>query len=163
MKIVKDGVTTFEVDPATGNITTGGQNLAQPGGSSTPQFQAIVIANPITYTNAASGGLEPAGQQSRIQLDLRNAVNVVGQCLFSVAPNAAVGKLVFQYSTDGTIWLTLLDMGTGGYTANVLKISSATAVPDGAKVVNCLIRVIVVGDGVVDPVCQKAQLMFQGA
>lgn len=133
-----------------------------PGGSATPQFQVLVIANAITYTNAAAGGTEPAGQQSRVQADLRGAVNVVGQCLFSVIPHAASGKLHFQYSTDGgSNWNTLLDMGTGGYSANVLKVSAATAVPVGAKIVNALIRVIVHGDGVVDPVCQKAQLMFQ--
>jgi hypothetical protein len=135
-----------------------------PGGSATPQFQLIVIANPITYTNAAAGGTEPAGQQSRVQADLRGAVNVVGQCLFSVIPHAASGKLHFQYSTNGGgAWSTLLDMGTGGYSANTLKVSAATAVPEGAKVVNALIRVIVHGDGVVDPVCQKACLMFQPA
>lgn len=134
------------------------------GGSSTPQFQVLVIANAITYTNAVAGGTEPAGQQSRVQADLRSAVNVVGQCLFSVIPHAASGKLHFQYSTDGgSNWSTMLDMGIGGYTANVLKISAATAVPAGAKIVNALIRVIVHGDGVVDPVCQKAQLMFQPA
>jgi hypothetical protein len=133
-------------------------------GSSTPQFQVLVIANAITYTNAVAGGTEPAGQQSRVQADLRSVVNVVGQCLFSVIPHAASGKLHFQYSTDwGSNWSTLLDMGTGGYSANVLKITAATAVPAGAKVVNALIRVIVHGDGVVDPVVQKAQLMFQPA
>ncbi len=131
---------------------------------STPQFQLIVVANPITYTNAPAGGLEPAGQQSRVQSDLRNTVNVVGQCLFSVIPHAASGKLHFQYSTDGgSNWNTLLDMATGGYSANVLKVSAATAVPAGAKIVNALIRVIVHGDGVVDPVLQKACLFFQGA
>lgn len=135
-----------------------------PPSSATPQFQVLVIANPITYTNAAAGGTEPAGEQSRVQVDLRGAVNVVGQCLFSVIPHAASGKLHFQYSTNGGgAWSTLLDMGTGGYSANVLKISAATAVPAGAKVVNALIRVIVHGDGVVDPVVQKAQLMFQPA
>jgi hypothetical protein len=141
--------------------STWGQGV---GGSSTPQFQVQVIVNVITYTNAPAGGLEPAGQQSRVQADLRNTVNVVGQCLFSVIPHAASGKLHFQYSTDGgSNWATLLDMATGGYSANTLKISAATAVPANAKVVNCLIRVLVHGDGVVDPVCQKAQLMFQGA
>ena len=194
MKIVNSsGETIFEINTTTGDITTGATNLSQPGGPhthdqadvdgleaalagksdvdhtheagvSTPQFQVLVIANPITYTNAAAGGTEPAGQQSRVQADLRGAVNVVGQCLFSVIPHAASGKLHFQYSTDGgSNWNTLLDMGTGGYSANTLKITAATAVPTNAKVISCLIRVIVHGDGVVDPVCQKAMLMFQGA
>src|SRR5688572_21078072 len=107
MKIVNsNGETVFEIDTMTGDITTGGSNLSQPGGphthpisditdlqteldgksdvdhtheagSSTPQFQLQVIANAITYTNAAAGGTEPAGQQSRVQADLRNTVNVV--------------------------------------------------------------------------------------
>ena len=134
-----------------------------PGIQGPVQFYVGVVYNPITYTNAPAGGLEPAGQQSRVQADLRNTVNVVGQALFSVVPHAASGKLVFQYSTDGgSNWATLLDMAIS-YSANVLKISAATAVPANAKVVACLIRVLVIGDGVVDPVLQKAQLMFQGA
>lgn len=131
---------------------------------SSPQFMVPVVVNAITYTNAPSGGLEPAGQQSRVQVDLRGAVNVVAQALCSVIPHAASGKLHCQYSTDGgTNWSTLIDLGTGGYTANVLKISTATAVPAGAKVASCLLRVIAHGDGVVDPVCQKFVLMFQPA
>lgn len=157
------------VDKVNVSVESGGtidSSLLPPGqgGSSTPQFQLIVVANPITYTNAAAGGTEPAGQQSRVQADLRNTVNVVGQCLFSVIPEAVSGKLHFQYSTDGgSNWNTLLDMATGGYSANVLKVSAATAVPAGAKVAACLIRVIVHGNGVADPVCQKACLFFQGA
>ncbi len=169
---VKADVTDFAHAHVIGDVTNlqttldGKSNTdhTHPGGSATPQFQLIVIANPITYTNAAAGGTEPAGQQSRVQADLRGAVNVVGQCLFSVIPHAASGKLHFQYSTDGgSNWNTLLDMGTGGYSANVLKVSAATAVPAGAKIVNALIRVIVHGDGVVDAICQKACLMFQPA
>jgi hypothetical protein len=169
---VKEDVTDFAHVHPIGEVTNlqtaldGKSNTdhTHQGGSATPQFQLIVIANPLTYTNAAAGGTEPAGQQSRVQADLRGAVNVVGQCLFSVIPHAASGKLHFQYSTDGgSNWNTLLDMATGGYSANVLKVSAATAVPAGAKVVNALIRVIVHGDGVVDPVCQKACLMFQPA
>jgi hypothetical protein len=169
---VKADVTDFAHVHPIGEVTSlqaaldgkSASDHTHPGGSATPQFQLIVIANPITYTNAAAGGTEPAGQQSRVQVDLRGAVNVVGQCLFSVIPHAASGKLHFQYSTDGgSNWNTLLDMATGGYSANVLKVSAATAVPAGAKVVNALIRVIVHGDGVVDPVCQKACLMFQPA
>lgn len=145
--------------------TAAGPTWEQTGGSggqgaATPQFMVPVIVNAITYTNAPVGGLEPAGQQSRVQLDLRSTVNVVGQALFSVVPSAA-GVLRFEYSTNGGgAWSTLLDMGAS-YTLNVLKISAATAVPAGAKIVNALIRVVVTGDGVVDPVVQKAQLMFQ--
>ena len=85
---------------------------------------------------------------------------MVGQYVFSTIP-AASGELIFEYSTDGgSNWSTLLAMGTG-YTANTLKISAVTAVPAGAKVSDCLLRVIVTGDGVADPRLQKAGLMFQ--
>ena len=128
------------------------------------QFQVLVLPNAATFTNAPAGGLEAPSHMSRVQADLRNTVNVVGQALFSVIPHAASGKIHFQYSTDGgSNWLTLLDMATGGYSNNVLKIGAATAVPAGAKVAACLIRILVHGDGVVDPVLQKACLMFQGA
>lgn len=85
---------------------------------------------------------------------------MVGQCVFSTIPSAG-GELQFEYSTDGgSNWSTLLAMGTG-YTANTIKISAATTVPAAAKVKDCLLRIVVTGDGIADPRLQKAGLMFQ--
>ncbi|HKB16259.1 MAG TPA: hypothetical protein VKF62_09335, partial [Planctomycetota bacterium] len=87
-------------------------------------------------------------------------VNVVGQVNFSVVP-AATGVARFEYSTNaGASWSTLLDMGTG-YTADTLKVSPVTAIPAGALVSSCLLRLVVTGDGQADPRVQKAGLMFQ--
>ncbi len=41
MKLVQDGVTIFEVDLTTGDITTGGTNLSQPGGPHTHQIADV--------------------------------------------------------------------------------------------------------------------------
>jgi hypothetical protein len=124
----------------------------------------LLTPNALTYTNAPAGGLEVTTTGgTRAQLDLRAAVNVVGQVIFSVLPHAT-GVARFEYSINGgTNWLALLDMGTGGYTLNVPKISASTAVPAGAKIATCLVRLVITGDGAVDPVVQKAVLNFQSA
>ena len=115
-----------------------------------------------TLTNAPSGGLEPTGQVSRLQLDLRSATNVVGQALFSTIPHTA-GTVRFEYSVNGgAAWATLIDVGTG-YVANALKISAPVAVPSPAKIATCVVRVVVTGDGVVDPVLVRAALLFRPA
>lgn len=138
---------------------------ANGGGGAAQVLESYVLLTPnaLTFTNAPSGGLEVTTLGgSRAQLDLRTAQNVVGQVSFSVIPHN-VGVARFEYSTDGgTVWDTLVDMETG-YTANVLKVSAATAVPAGAKTATCQVRVVVTGNGVVDPVLQKAALTFQGA
>ena len=136
-----------------------------PGLGATPQFYLPLNANALTFTNAAAGGTEATTLGgSRVQADLRNTVNMVGQVIYSVIPHAASGQARFEYSINGGgAWATLLAMGTGGYSTNVLKISAATAVPVEAKIVNCLLRVVTTGDGIVDPVLQKAGLMLQGA
>lgn len=146
-----------------------GLDAALAGKASTSHAHALdchVLLNPnaLTYTNAPAGGLEVTTTGgTRVQLDLRNAVNVVGQVAFSVVPHAT-GVARFEYSINGGgAWATLLDMGTGSYVANTLKISAATAVPAPAKIVTCQVRLVVTGDGVVDPVLQRADLVFQGA
>jgi hypothetical protein len=121
-----------------------------------------LLRSNVTLTNAPSGGLEPTGQVSRLQLDLRNAANVVGQVLFSTVPHTT-GAARFEYSVNGGAnWATLVNMGTG-HTANTLKISSPTAVPEAAKIATCLVRVVVTGDGVVDPIMVRAALLFRPA
>ncbi|MGH7151090.1 MAG: hypothetical protein ACREIU_10345, partial [Planctomycetota bacterium] len=114
-----------------------------------------------TFTNAPSGGIEDVENGgSRFELDLTQAVNVVGQVVFSTVPSGS-GVARFEYSTNGgASWNTLLSMGTG-YTADTLKISAVTAVPNGAKVSNCLLRLVVTGNGQIDPKCQKAGLVFR--
>jgi hypothetical protein len=145
---------------ATGPV--GPQGPAGPQGSEGAlRFFVPLIASEALYDNAPAGGLENLAKGgSRFQIDLSTAVNVVGQVNFSVIPEAA-GVARFEYSADGgSSWSTLLDMGTG-YAADTLKVSAATAVPVGALVSNCLLRLVVTGDGVADPTCQKAGLMFQ--
>jgi hypothetical protein len=120
-----------------------------------------MVVGQFSTNNAPPGGEEDLGSgNSRFEIDLSTAVNVVGQVNFSVIP-APTGVARFEYSTDGgTTWSTLLEMGKG-YVADQLKIGPATPVPDGAKVEFCLLRMVVTGDGVADPRCRKAGLMFR--
>jgi hypothetical protein len=145
--------------------TTGATGSTGPPGLTGPAGPMITLVDLLrtnaTITNAVSGGTEPAGQVSRLQLDLRQATQVVGQVLLSVIPHST-GMVRFEYSTNGTTWATLVEMGTG-YVVNTLKISALTAVPVAAKIAGCLLRVVVTGDGVVDPVLVRAALLFRPA
>ncbi|HKB14625.1 MAG TPA: hypothetical protein VKF62_01090, partial [Planctomycetota bacterium] len=120
-----------------------------------------LVVSQVQYANAGPGGVEELTKGgSRFQVDLTTAANVVGQVIFSTVPSAA-GVARFEYSTNGgTSWATLLDMGTG-YSINVLKVSPVTPVPAGAMVADCLLRMVVTGDGLADPRVQKAGLMFR--
>ncbi len=139
-----------------------------PQGPAGPQgpvgtFRAFVnlVVSQLQYANAGPGGAEETTNGgSRYQIDLTTATNLVGQVVFSTVPPPA-GVARFEYSTNGgTSWATLLDMGTG-YTVNVLKISPVSPVPAGAMVPDCLLRLVVTGDGQIDPRVQKAGLMFR--
>lgn len=134
-------------------------------GSGPPSvFMVPLIANALTYTNAPAGGLEVlTGGGSRVKVDLRNVERVVGEVVTSVIPHAT-GTVRFEYSlNDGGSWDPLLDMLTGGYSVDGLKVSAPGTIPAAAKTSSTLLRVVVTGDGVVDPVVQRACLSFQAA
>ncbi|HET6202923.1 MAG TPA: hypothetical protein VFI25_08995 [Planctomycetota bacterium] len=145
--------------------STGPSGPEGPTGPQGPEgalrFFVPLIVSQGVFLNAPVAGIEdPGSGGSRFEIDLTTAANVVGQVVFSTIPSAT-GVARFEYSTDGgTTWTTLLGMGTG-YTANTLKIGPATPVPVPAKVANCLLRMVVTGDGTADPRCQKAGLMFR--
>lgn len=130
-------------------------------GAGPPTFQLSLVTNALTHTNAPSGGLEvTTGGGSRVQADLRGVSHVRGEVVCSVIP-ATAGVVRFEYSVNGgSTWDTIVDMLTS-YTADQLKVSAAGAVPTAAKVETCLMRLVVTGDGVADPVVQKACLVFQ--
>lgn len=126
-------------------------------------FRCDLVRANTTITNAASGGTEPTGQVSRLAVDLRNVTHVVGDALFTTTIPHTTGIVRFEYSTNGGgVWSTLLAMTTT-YVANTLKISPVTAVPAGARVADAVLRVVVTGDGVVDPILVRAGLMFRPA
>jgi collagen triple helix repeat protein len=145
---------------ATGSVGPQGPSGPQGPVGTFRTFVPLVVSQ-LQYANAGPGGAEETTNGgSRFQIDLTNAVNVVGQVVFSTSPSVA-GVARFEYSTNGGAnWATLLDMGTG-YTVNVLKVSPPTPVPAGAMVADCLLRLVVTGDGLVDPRVQKAGLMFR--
>lgn len=62
MKIVRDGVTIFEINTTTGDVTTGGGNLSQPGGPHTHPISDVTDLqttldgkSDVGHTHAASG------------------------------------------------------------------------------------------------------------
>lgn len=118
-----------------------------------------VLNDSVTMTNAsASPGDEPALDLGRVVIDGRRATNFRATAVIGVS--VAANGVLFQFSTDGgTAWATLVDMGTG-FTNNVQKVTAWTAMPAAAKVDNLLVRVMVYGDGVADPIIRKAQLLF---
>jgi len=124
-------------------------------------FVVPLIVNALTYTNAPAGGLEISTLGgSRAQVDLRYAVNVVLQAVFSVIP-AAGGTARLEFSTNGGIsWSPMADCGVS-IVANVLTVGTRTAIPPAAKIQNCLLRIVVTGNGVADPVVQKALASFE--
>jgi Collagen triple helix repeat (20 copies) len=139
---------------------TGGAGPAGPQGPTA--FRCDLVINNATLTNAPSGGLEVSAQASRVAVDLRSTTHVVGDALFSVIPHTS-GFVRFEYSVNGGgAWSTLLAMTTT-YVTNTLKVSSVTAVPAGARVADVILRVVVTGDGVVDPILVRAGLMFRPA
>ena len=141
---------------------TGATGPAGPQGSEgSLRFFVPLLVRSTHYVNPPVGGSEVVSNGgSRFQLDLTTASNMVGEVIFSTIPSAA-GVARFEYSTNaGLSWATFLDMGTI-YFADTLKLSPVTAVPAGAKVSNCLLRVVVTGNSSTDPDLEKAAIMFQ--
>lgn len=141
---------------------TGDQGLqGNPGIQGPVQFLVpLVVSASAALTNAPTAGSEPASQISRESVDLRNTTNAVVTALFSVAP-AAAGVCRVEYSINaGSSWATLADSGAPAL-ANILKIGASTPVPAAAKTATTLLRVLVTGDGVADPVLQKCSVMFR--
>ena len=136
-------------------------NPGPPGTPALTAFMIPLLLNPtVALTNAPSGGVEPANQQGRAIADLRATVNCQVQALFSVMPSSG-GTCRVEYSTDGVVWATLATSGSP-HVANVLKAGAVNPVPAGAKTAATILRPMVTGDGVADPVLQKAIVAFIG-
>ncbi len=122
-------------------------------------FVPLVVGQAILTDAPPEGAEDFSNGGSRFVVDLSTAENAIGQVVLSDIP-APTGVVRFEYSTDGgTTWGTLLDMGRG-YTAGQLKASPPTPIPAGAKVIACLLRTIVTGDGLADPRIRKSGLMI---
>lgn len=122
-------------------------------------FVPLIVGQAILTDAPPTGAEDFSNGGSRFVVDLSTASNAIGQVVLSDIP-APGGVVRFEYSTDGgATWETLVDMGPG-YTAGQLKASAPTPIPAGAKVVTCLLRTIVTGDGLADPRVRKSGLMI---
>lgn len=113
----------------------------------------------FVFANAPADGTEQTSTankfRTRAYVDARRASHFRTYHVLESA--VAANGARFEFSTDnGTSWATLLDNGAGNFTL----LSPWTAVPAAAKVVNLLIRLVVYGDGVADPVGGRAQVIF---
>jgi hypothetical protein len=111
-----------------------------------------------TYTNLAAASAE-SNAADRMMADLTgfSSVRLFGHV--STA-GASIGKLMGQYSTNGTVFSDLSGVMPLQTPAG-LKTSASVAIPAPAKTI-VLLRVIGgSGDGVADPVVNAATLEFK--
>ncbi len=124
------------------------------------RHQATLIAGAgFSYTNAPAEGTEQTSvankNRTRSYVDARRATHFRTYHALENAVTANGAR--FEFSVDGAAtWATLLDLGAGNFTV----LSPWTAVPAAAKVDALLLRMVVYGDGVADPICGRAQVIF---
>ncbi len=144
---------------APGPIGPGGPAGSQGSEGPARFFVPLVVGQAILTDAPPTGAEDFSNGGSRFVVDLSTASNAIGQVVMSDIP-APGGVVRFEYSADGgATWGTLVDMGPG-YTAGQLKASAPTPIPAGAKVLTCLLRTIVTGDGLADPRIRKSGLMI---
>lgn len=90
-----------------------------------------------------------AGAPHRRVADLSGSTEARLSCNQTVV-GAAAAKLLAQYSVDGVAWSALCEVATGAGTG--VKVGAWTALPAGAKVATCHVRLRGIGgDGTADP------------
>jgi hypothetical protein len=110
----------------------------------------------ITMTNAAAVGTEISTNLSRSYVDFTAYPQVRAQFASSLGTAAVLCRI--EYSTnDGTSWSTLVSDFASSTTVNGSTKSSWATVPTAARG-DVLVRAMIVGDGVLDPVIRYVSL-----
>ncbi len=152
-----------DTGPAGAKGDTGATGATGPTGPAGPAVQFVSLNDaPITITDAALGGTEIQEQRSRRRVDLRNAVDLIFGAVITGGTLAPSTGAVLQYSTDGTTWVSIVESPLST-TTDVMRYSAITAVPAGAKVRACFLRVLVKGDGLADPTIGATWVSFLAA
>lgn len=146
--------------------------LAQQGSANAGAATLVIplndFSNSTAATDLAAGVFNAVGDQNyRNMADVRNYTSV--QLWARLAGTVATAtKVRVQYHTGGSPAISGADGGwtdlitsAGSHTTGVTFVTSAITLPVGARISNLLLRPgIYDGDGVADPVLQKAVLIF---
>lgn len=113
-----------------------------------------------TMTNAPAIGTELTNNSSRAYVDLTNFVSARGQ--FSSSLTSTLVTCRIEYSIDdGNNWNTLVSDFAASTVANAAAKSSFTTIPTQARR-EVLVRALIAGDGVLDPVIRFISLDLSG-
>jgi hypothetical protein len=112
----------------------------------------------ITMTNAAAAGTEPSGNISRASIDLTSYSMIRAQ--FASSLNSALIFCRIEYSLNsGGAWSTLISNFAAAAVVDAHNVSSWATIPTAAKA-NVLLRAVIVGNGVLDPVIRYVRLEY---
>ena len=127
----------------------------------TPAIAEVIIplvadATGVTMTNAAVAGTEFPNNVSRVQVDLAAYSSI--RAHFASSLTSSVIGLRIEYSLNsGSTWTTLVPQFQAGSTANQNNTSAWTSLSASAQT-DVLLRALVVGDGVLDPVIRYVRI-----
>ncbi|MBK9295072.1 MAG: hypothetical protein IPM57_11650 [Oligoflexia bacterium] len=130
------------------------------GGSSHPEkvFTLFSDTTGVTMTNAPAIGSEITNNMSRAYVDLATFSQVRGQFSNSLATTLVFCRLEYSLD-DGTNWDTLVSDFASNGVANGHAYSDWAEIPSAAKA-NVLVRAVIVGNGVLDPIIRHVRLGY---
>ena len=126
-----------------------------------PEFSLTLFsdATGITMTNATALGTEPANNVSRAAVSLPQASQV--RAHFASSLTWTTIRLRIEYSLNaGTSWTTLVPEFAASSSANANSTSDWSNIPEEAKT-TVLLRALILGDGVLDPVIRYIRLGYR--
>lgn len=146
--------TPFAADGAEGETETGTEIDNQ-------EYMITLFsdATGVTMTNAAVAGTEPANNISRTVVSLPLATQV--RAHFASSLTSATVRLRIEYSLNsGSNWLPLVPEFAASTSANANSLSPWSNIPTDART-TVLLRALVLGDGVLDPVIRYIRVGYR--
>ena len=115
-------------------------------------------ATGATMTNCAAIGTEIPNVVSRMTVDFTGASMVRAQ--FASSLTSALIFVRIEYSTDGgSTWSDLVDDFAAGTVANQMNVSAWTSIA-GIAQASVIVRAVIVGNGVLDPVIRFVRIGY---
>lgn len=114
----------------------------------------------ITMTNAAVIGTELTNNNSRIYVDLTDFTQVRGQFVSSLTSATVYCRIEYSLN-DGGAWATLVPNFVASTSANITSKSAFVTIPDAART-DVLLRALIGGDGVLDPIVRYVGVDLKG-
>lgn len=147
---------------ACGNPSLSGVPLALPD-PKYPVWESVRMlmdATGVTMTNAAAVGTEITNNNSRIYVDLTDFEQARGQFVSSLTSTVVNCRIEYSLN-DGTDWVTLVPNWAASAVANTITKSAFATIPTEART-DVLLRALIVGDGVLDPIVRYISLDLKG-